>query len=83
MSKVLSSTAELAVVQGTLLVARGLSAEVTAEGVESAEQGSLLRLAGCTELQGFHYYKPMLAAQVSAVLQKAKIAKMPRTVVSA
>ena len=82
-SKVLSSTAELAVVQGTLLVARGLSAEVTAEGVESAEQGAVLRLAGCTELQGFHYYKPMLAAQVSALLQKAKVARMPRTIVSA
>jgi diguanylate cyclase (GGDEF)-like protein len=82
-SKVLSSTAELAVVQGTLLVARGLSAEVTAEGVESAEEGSVLRLAGCTELQGFHYYKPMLAAQVTTILQKAKIARTPRTVVSA
>ncbi len=82
-SKVLSSTAELAVVQGTLLVARGLSAEVTAEGVESAEQGSVLRLAGCTELQGFHYYKPMLAAQVSTILQKVKVAKTPRTVISA
>ena len=32
--KVLSNPAELAIVQGTLLVARGLSAEVTAEGVE-------------------------------------------------
>lgn len=82
-NKVLTSTSELAVVQGTLLVARGLSAEVTAEGVESAEEGQVLRLAGCTELQGFHYYKPMLAAQLSTILQKAKIAKIPRTVVSA
>jgi diguanylate cyclase (GGDEF)-like protein len=82
-SKVLSSTAELAVVQGTLLVARGLSAEVTAEGVESAEQGSVLRLAGCTELQGFHYYKPMLPAQVTTILQKAKVARTPRTILSA
>jgi diguanylate cyclase (GGDEF)-like protein len=82
-SKVLSSTSELAVVQGTLLVARGLSAEVTAEGVESEEEGRVLRLAGCTELQGFHYFKPMLAAQLSTILQKAKVAKIPRTVVSA
>jgi diguanylate cyclase (GGDEF)-like protein len=82
-SKVLSSASELAVVQGTLLVARGLSAEVTAEGVETAEEASVLRLAGCTELQGFHYYKPMVASQVSAILQKAKLAKTPRTQISA
>jgi predicted signal transduction protein with EAL and GGDEF domain len=82
-NKVLSSASELAVVQGTLLVARGLSAEVTAEGVESAEEASVLRLAGCTELQGFHYHKPMLASDVTAVLQKVKRAKTPRTVLSA
>ncbi len=82
-SKLLSSTSELAVVQGTLLVARGLSAEVTAEGVESAEEASVLRLAGCSELQGFHYYKPMQAADVTAILQKNKLTRTPRTVVSA
>lgn len=82
-SKVLSSASELAVVQGTLLVARGLSAEVTAEGVESAEEASVLRLAGCTELQGFYYYTPMLASEVTTVLHKARLAKIPRTVVSA
>ncbi len=82
-SKVLSSASELAVVQGTLLVARGLSAEVTAEGIESAEEASVLRLAGCTELQGFHYYKPMVAADVTTLLQKAKLARIPRTLVVA
>jgi diguanylate cyclase (GGDEF)-like protein len=78
--KVLSSAAELAVVQGTLLVARGLSAEVTAEGVESAEQASVLRLAGCTELQGYHYHKPMTASAVTAMLRKSPIALVPRSV---
>jgi diguanylate cyclase (GGDEF)-like protein len=82
-SKVLSSASELAIVQGTLLVARGLSAEVTAEGIETAEEASVLRLAGCTELQGFHYYKPVIATEVTAILQKAKLAKTPRTVVVA
>jgi diguanylate cyclase (GGDEF)-like protein len=77
--KVMSSAAELAVVQGTLLVARGLSADVTAEGVESDEQASVLRLAGCTELQGFLYYKPMSAAVVTETLKRSKIANAPRT----
>jgi diguanylate cyclase (GGDEF)-like protein len=82
-SKVLSSASELAVVQGTLLVARGLSADVTAEGVETAEEASVLRLAGCTELQGYYYHKPMVASQVTAVLEKAKLTRVPRTQMSA
>jgi diguanylate cyclase (GGDEF)-like protein len=81
-NKVLTSPSELAVVQGTLLVARGLAAEVTAEGVESLEQAKVLRLAGCTEFQGFVYYKPMTAANVTGLLKKAKLAKIPRTEVA-
>ena len=77
--KVLTSASELAIVQGTLLVARGLSAEVTAEGVEDAEQASVLRLAGCTELQGYHYHKPMVPSAVTDVLRKSAIAKTPRS----
>ena len=78
--KVLSSASELAVVQGTLLVARGLSADVTAEGVESAEQASVLRLAGCTELQGYHYHKPMTSTALETLLRKSPIALVPRSV---
>ncbi len=81
--KVLSSASELAVVQGTLLVARGLSAEVTAEGVENEDEASVLRLAGCTEFQGFHFQRPMVAAKVTEVLRKAKVARVPRSVVVA
>ncbi len=80
--QVMSSAAELAVVQGTLLVARGLSADVTAEGIESAEQASVLRLAGCSELQGFHYYKPMTATEVTKTLKRAKVSPVPRTIVA-
>lgn len=68
-SKVLSNPAELAIVQGTLLVARGLSADVTAEGVEKPEEVAVLKLAGCTELQGHHFYKAMEAADVTALLE--------------
>lgn len=79
--KVLSSTSELAIVQGTLLVARGLSAEVTAEGVESDEVAKVLRLAGCTELQGYLYHKPMAAAQITALLARSRVQSVPRTIV--
>jgi diguanylate cyclase (GGDEF)-like protein len=81
--KVLSSAAELAIVQGTLLVARGLSADVTAEGIESAEVASILRLAGCTELQGFHYHKPMKAEAITTLLTRQGVAHIPRSIMVA
>ena len=78
-SKVLSNPGELAIVQGTLLVARGLSADVTAEGVECEEEVNILRLAGCTELQGYYFHKSMDAKAISALLAKAKLVPAPRT----
>jgi diguanylate cyclase (GGDEF)-like protein len=82
-SKVLTSPKELAVLQGTLLVARGLSAEVTAEGVESKEQASVLYLAGCSELQGYLYHQPLTALEVSTLLQKVGAENVPRTTIGA
>jgi diguanylate cyclase (GGDEF)-like protein len=67
-SKVLTSPEELAIVQGALLVARGLSAEVTAEGVEREAEVSVLKLAGCTEVQGYHFHRPMSVADVNALV---------------
>jgi diguanylate cyclase (GGDEF)-like protein len=72
-SQLLTSPSELAVVQGVLLVARGLSLEVTAEGVESDEEVQILRLAGCTELQGYHYYKAMEASEITRVLSQNRV----------
>ncbi len=82
-SKVLSSPAELAVLQGALLVARGLSAEVTAEGVEIADEVPILKLAGVTELQGYYFHKPMPARDVSKLLNKFNPAEIVRTQVVA
>jgi EAL domain-containing protein (putative c-di-GMP-specific phosphodiesterase class I) len=78
-SKVLSSPAELAVLQGALLVARGLSAEVTAEGVEIDEEVPVLRLAGVTELQGYYFHKPMVARDITQLLNKFHPAETMRT----
>lgn len=80
--KVLSSASELAVVQGTLLVARGLSAEVTAEGIENADEAAVLRLAGCTEFQGYLYYKPLTATEFTETLRRTKISNIPRSIMA-
>lgn len=46
------------VVQGTVLIATGLSLDITAEGIESEEEAQLLRLSGCNQLQGFYFGAP-------------------------
>lgn len=42
-------------ISGIVFLAQGLNLAVTAEGVESEDQAKLLRLAGCQNLQGFHF----------------------------
>jgi diguanylate cyclase (GGDEF)-like protein len=56
------------VVQGTLLIARALSAEIVAEGIESDEEARLLRLAGCRRMQGYYFFRPQSAEALAALM---------------
>jgi diguanylate cyclase (GGDEF)-like protein/PAS domain S-box-containing protein len=53
-----------AIIAATLTLARSLDIETTAEGVETADQYRLLRLAGVTSLQGFLFQRPCLPAEI-------------------
>jgi diguanylate cyclase (GGDEF)-like protein len=64
-----SGTKGLNIVQATTLLARGVAASVVAEGIETAEQGEILRLAGCSHLQGFHFHAPKSAAEITRLLE--------------
>jgi EAL domain-containing protein (putative c-di-GMP-specific phosphodiesterase class I) len=44
-------------------VAKAAGLEVVAEGVENKEQANLLKLAGCTHLQGYLFGPPQEAVQ--------------------
>ena len=57
------------IVQGTVLIAKGLSADVIAEGVETEEDANLMRLAGCELLQGYYFGKPQSVTVLNNVLQ--------------
>jgi diguanylate cyclase (GGDEF)-like protein len=48
-------------VKAIIGVARALDLSVTAEGIETAEQYEMLRLAGCHEGQGYYMARPMTA----------------------
>ncbi|MGW4497155.1 putative bifunctional diguanylate cyclase/phosphodiesterase [Micromonospora sp. NPDC004336] len=57
-----------AIVRTTVGLAHELGLRVVAEGVETAEQRSALAELGCTAAQGYHFFKPMPADKIGAVL---------------
>ncbi len=68
-----------AVISTIVGLSRALGAETLAEGVETADQATLLRAAGCDSVQGYHYGRPApLATFVTANDAGARL--LPRAV---
>ncbi len=53
---------ERALVQAIVTLGHALGLEVVAEGIETASQAELLTAMGCDILQGFHFARPIAAA---------------------
>jgi EAL domain-containing protein (putative c-di-GMP-specific phosphodiesterase class I) len=56
------SRAKQAIIAGIVGIARELDITVLGEGVESAEELAVLRAAGISLFQGYHFAKPALMA---------------------
>src|SRR6202043_4007664 len=65
------SDQRLAVAEGIVQIARTLSLEVIAEGIEPEEQRSLLRSMGCHYGQGYLLAMPMPASQAEDLVRSA------------
>lgn len=60
------SPADLAIIEGILMIARACGLEVVAEGVETAAQADCLRSLGCPLGQGYYLGRPMAAEVLAA-----------------
>jgi len=78
-SEVCKSVNALMMAQGMILVAKAAGLEVVAEGVENKEQANLLKLAGCTHLQGYLFGPPQELVQGDWLprLALTKFARIP------
>jgi diguanylate cyclase (GGDEF)-like protein len=56
------------IVQAVVNIAAARNMTTTAEGVETAQQQHLLRLLGCSEMQGYLFSKPKPAAEIKQLL---------------
>lgn len=57
-----------AIVEALIAMARALGCTVTAEGVETEEQLTILRELGCDRVQGFLLARPLVPEQLQAIL---------------
>jgi EAL domain-containing protein (putative c-di-GMP-specific phosphodiesterase class I) len=64
------SAESLAMVKAIIAMAHSLHLEVIAEGVELQEQLDGLRAAGCDQIQGFYYSKPLSPEDCAAYLRE-------------
>ena len=58
-----------AIVRSVTALAKSLGMITTAEGVETKEQLELVRMVGCTEVQGYYFGRPQPLKDISRVLE--------------
>lgn len=66
---ILRQPSALRLVQGTIAMADALGLNVVAEGIEDENQVSVLRLAGCSQFQGFLFSRPVEPAMITEILR--------------
>jgi EAL domain-containing protein (putative c-di-GMP-specific phosphodiesterase class I) len=62
-----------AIVKAVVMMAEGLGIHVLAEGVETEEQLDKLRAFGCHGVQGYHFGRPVPAAEFEATYLKSPV----------
>jgi diguanylate cyclase (GGDEF)-like protein len=64
----------LAIVHSIVALATGLGIETTAEGIETQAEADMMRLLGCTQLQGFYFGYPGVPESSAMLAPSRRIA---------
>jgi diguanylate cyclase (GGDEF)-like protein len=67
-----NDNSDAVIVASTISLAHNLGLQVVAEGVESKEQLVHLKTAGCDQVQGFYFQRPVAASEVGLLLQRGR-----------
>jgi diguanylate cyclase (GGDEF)-like protein len=70
----LDDPTDLAITRAIIGLGHTLGLRVVAEGVETQQEVNILRSAGCDELQGYFFARPLNAAQLAAWVDSRSIA---------
>ena len=62
----------LAIINAVVAMSDSLGMTTTAEGVETSDEARLIRSLGCTKIQGYHFGRPMPAADATKLLEAAR-----------
>lgn len=71
---VIRDPASQSLVQAAVALAETLGAEVTAEGIEMAEEAEALKRAGCHELQGYYFGAPTVRSEILRRIARERLA---------
>jgi diguanylate cyclase (GGDEF)-like protein len=71
---------KLEIVRAIVALAAGMDMNVTAEGIETADQASKLESLDCQFGQGFHFHRPLSAAHAREVLLEQGLTAAARSV---
>ncbi len=63
----------IAIIRAVVALADSLEMSTTAEGVETQEEADAIVALGCKKLQGYHYGRPMPAADARAIFQQTAL----------
>ncbi len=70
-----------AIVQAVVGLGKRVAADITAEGVETQDQRAQVVAAGCTQMQGFLFSKPVTAGEATAIVsQESSKPRKSRTI---
>ena len=68
-----------AIVRAILALARGLSVETTAEGVENEREAAVMRALGCDQLQGYLFGRPVPAEELGGEAENLGLSPFSRS----